>query len=177
MTSQRDTTSPFRTPELRAVDPSTCRASRAEHESDCNCTDCRLARAERTNESLRAQAAYRAPTEHPFAVSRMQAATLLGEVMHDHDVSKNRLADLLGVDEKQIRKYLDGRAHLPMAALLVMPVGMSDDYMARLRAARGGTKSSAERFRFALAALEKDGASDALKLEAITRLSAIRGGR
>lgn len=118
-------------PDPRAVHPT---AERGDGKS----ADCRFPRAERTGTSLRAEAAYRPPTEHPFAKSRVRAAEALFEVMQEHDVSNCRLADILGVDEKQVRKYLDGRSHVPLAALALLPSDMASDLYERT-VVRGGS--------------------------------------
>jgi len=103
----------------------------------------------------------------------MQTAAILHAVLRDHDVSNNRLADLLGVDEKQVRKYLDGRAHFPAAALLVIPTGIVDDFLSRLRTRRGA-RGGVEQLRQALSALEREGAPGDVILEGVRRLSAVK---
>lgn len=185
MSVNRDAVTPLRTSELRAAQTNTCTShepSRAEQTPEANASEDRFLRAERaaqeartprTDESVRAETSHRSPTELPYALSRMQAAAVLHKVLVDHGVSQNRLADMLDVDEKQVRKYLDGRAHFPTAALLVMPSEMADDFIARLRALRGSRTSAVDRLRSALAELEADGATPEVKLEVFTRVGAL----
>ena len=92
---------------------------------------------------MKAEVAYRdwssaPPTDRPLAAQRTVLAKILFEVLKAHDVSRLRFADMIGVNEKQVRKMLDGRSPVPMAVLGVMPIEMSIDFMDRVVQARGG---------------------------------------
>jgi hypothetical protein len=102
----------------------------------------------------------------------MHVATALHKVIVDHGVSQNRLADMLDVDEKQVRKYLDGRAHFPAAALLILPLDMTEDFIARLREMRGQASPRAQ-ILSALVELEAGGLSPDEKLDLIGRVSSL----
>ena len=72
----------------------------------------------RTETSVRAEQAYRdwtneAPCERPLAAARGPHAKTLYAVLRDHKVSQTRFAQMVGVDEKQVRKMLDGRVSIP----------------------------------------------------------------
>lgn len=56
----------------------------------------------------------------------------------DDSVSNRVLADrYLEVDEKLVRQYRDGRKHVPLAALVVLPVPVVRDIVDRLMTLRG----------------------------------------
>ena len=133
----------------------------------------------RSLESERAETAYvdwstAPPSDRPLAAQRPALARILFEVLKAHGVSRLRLADMIGVNEKQVRKMLDGRAPIPMATLGVLPIEMALDFMDRIVALRGGQKrSAADRMSAALAAVEREGAEDTLILDWFGRLGAL----
>lgn len=139
-----DSTNPsdFGQEQGRAKQPTTS----AEQAADCNSAKCRFSRAEqepengddlRTSESMRAADTWCPPSERPLATSRMTSAGVLYEVLRRFDVSQNRLADMLGVNEKQIRKMLDGSASVPAGVLSLLPIDMAFDFFERVMRRRG----------------------------------------
>lgn len=98
---------------------------------------------QRTGESLTAESAYRdwstaPPTDRPLAAQRMNLAKTLFLVLQRHGVSRLRFAEMIGVNEKAVRKMLDGRSPIPMATLGVIPVDMALDFMESVISGRGG---------------------------------------
>jgi DNA-binding transcriptional regulator YiaG len=121
-----------------ASNPAECRFPRAEHD------------AERTTASLRAAEAYRdwanaPPAERPLASARSVTASALFAVLKDHDVSRARFADMLGIDEKTVRQWLDGSKPIPLAAIATMPLDMGTDLSERILDARAGGSRSPKR--------------------------------
>lgn len=109
----------------------------------------------------------------------MHAAALF-ETLKAFDVSKNRLADMVGVNEKQVRKWIEGLNPIPTTVVSAMPTDMAMDYLNRLSLLKGPSmRSAADRFRHALSSLEREGASPELLAEGHMRLGAIaaRGHR
>lgn len=109
--------------------------------SEC-ATDGGAAHAPRTQESLRAEEAYRAWSQAPaskrqLAAHHITVAALLRDVLKAHDVSKLRFAAMIGVDKKTVQKWLTGEAPTPLAVLLGLPTEMSLDFIERLSALRG----------------------------------------
>lgn len=97
----------------------------------------------RTGESVRAESAYHdwseaPPSERPLAAQRLAFAKILFHVLKSHGVSRLRFAAMIGVNEKQVRKMLDGRAPIPMASLGVMPTEMALDFTDAVLAMRRG---------------------------------------
>lgn len=121
--------------------------------TDGNPSECRFPRAEqatRSDASLRAEAAYRdwsaaPPAERPLVASRATTATALYAVLKDHGVSRLRFADMLGIDEKTVRQWLDGSKPIPLSAILAMPPDMGTDLYERLLDARTGGARSPKR--------------------------------
>lgn len=79
--------------------------------------------------------------------ARLAAADLFNAVLAerwergDDAVSNRVLADrYLRVDEKVVRQYRDGRKHVPLAALLVLPLPVVREVLDRLLATRGVTE-------------------------------------
>lgn len=127
-----------RTEQRRAVDPCSTHA----HETT-------EIRAERTETSVTAEAAYRdwssvAPSERPMAKHRAEHARMLFELLRDHATSRTWFAMVLGVNEKQVRKMLKGEAPIPSTVIACMPAEMRVDYLERLGALQ--PPSLADRF-------------------------------
>lgn len=108
------------------------------------------ASSQRTGESVRAEEAYRdwseaPPSQRPIAAHRLTVASELFALLKQHGVSKLRLALMVGVDDKTIRKWLDGRAPVPASIVLALPTDMALDFLARMAALRGcATNAAAE---------------------------------
>jgi hypothetical protein len=149
-------------PEARAVDPRSCtpyapdlRAARptpdrAEHASPDNPAECHFPRAERTRESVQAEQSYRdlsemPPSQRPLAAHRLAHATALFETLRAFDVSKSRFADMIGVNEKQVRKMLEGLTPIQSTVASAMPSDMALDFLGRLTALRGGPRAGMQR--------------------------------
>ena len=149
-------------PSARAVDPSSCPAhvpdlraaqaspDRAEHDDQGNVAEGRFPRAERTRESVQAEQSYRdleqvAPSQRPLAVHRAAHAAALFETLRAFDVSKNRFADMIGVNEKQVRKMLEGLTPIQTTVAAAMPSDMALDFLGRLGALRGAGRSGMQR--------------------------------
>lgn len=147
-------------PHARAVDPSSCavhapapRAAqtprvRAARGINDNTAECRFPRAERTRESVQAEEAYHAqlpPALRPLAAHRLEHATALYETLRAFDVSNNRFADMIGVNEKQVRKMLEGLTPIQSTITSAMPVDMALDFLGRVSALRGAVKSGMQR--------------------------------
>lgn len=146
-----------RDPGPRAAQVNGC----TERAPEANSAECRFSRAEqpaeRSDASLRAEEAYRdwssaPPAERPLVSGRVGAATALFAVLKAHDVSRARFADMLGIDEKTVRQWLDGSKPIPLAAILAMPVDMGTDLFDRLLDARAGGARTPKR---AIAALRE----------------------
>lgn len=67
-------------------------------------------------------------------------------MLQAHGVSQQRFADMIGVNEKQVRKMLDGRTPIPLATLCVMPVEMTLDFIDRVIEMRGAGPARAATF-------------------------------
>jgi hypothetical protein len=63
---------------------------------------------------------------------------VLFEWMGDHGVSRCRLADWLGVNEKQVRKMLKGETTIPSQVSSCIPCALRQDYLDRLAELDGG---------------------------------------
>lgn len=107
--------------------------------TNANSAECRSSRAEQT--------ASPHPTLAIGGRARRAAADLLHAVLTERwergdDSASNRvLADrYLEIDEKQVRQYRDGRKHVPLAALVVLPMPIVRDIVDRLLAMRGATE-------------------------------------
>lgn len=189
MSVNRDAFACFCDSSARAARPDTCTAHapdlRPVHDSDRNSAECRFPRAERTRESVQAEQSYRdlsqvPPSQRPLASHRLMHAAALFETLKAFDVSKNRLADMVGVNEKQVRKWIEGLNPIPTTVVSAMPTDMAMDYLNRLSLLKGPSmRSAADRFRHALSSLEREGASPELLAEGHMRLGAIaaRGHR
>ena len=158
------------------------------HYKQPNSSECRPGlpdhEAERTEQSLRAEAAYQdwsevPDAERPLAATRGAHASALFAVLKAHRLSIVGFADKIGVNERQARKYLEARAPIPSTIFDALPAALADDLLARIRALRGGPKTASDQFRAALSAVERDGASAELLAEGHRRLAMIipRGGR
>lgn len=109
-------------------------------------TDCRICRAERarrTDESHRAERAFRdwsaeSPADRPLQKHQAAHARVLFEWMKEHGISRCRFADMLGVNEKQVRKMLKGSATIPSAVSSCIPASLRSDYLERLGELGGG---------------------------------------
>ena len=144
----------------------------------------------RTEASHRAETFYRnwtaVPlTERPLMAPRAAHAKVLFDVLRDYSITLETGAEIVGVNVRQMRKYLEAEAPIPTTfddALAEDEPEAASDFAARRRALRSGAaKTTADRFRAALSALERDGASPELVIEGVRRLSAItppvRGGK
>lgn len=166
------------------------------HRTHPNSADCHFqmpaqyTEPDRTATSFRAETFYRnwtaVPlTERPLMAPRGAHAKALFDVLRDHSITIETGAEIIGVNVRQMRKYLEAEAPIPTTfddALAEEKPEAASDFAARRRALRSGAaKTTADRFRSALAALERDGASPELVIEGVRRLSAItppaRGGR
>jgi transcriptional regulator with XRE-family HTH domain len=92
---------------------------------------------------VRAEEAYRdwsgePEVERPLVRARPASAAALHSVLREHDVSRNRLADMLGIDEKTVRQWLKGEKPIPLAAVLAMPVDMGTSLAEKIVDARAG---------------------------------------
>lgn len=108
-----------------------------------NHAECRSPRPERTPESVQAEQSYRdlsqvPPSQRPLASHRLTHAAALFETLRAFDVSKNRFADMVGVNEKQVRKWIEGLTPIQTTVIAAMPSDMGLDFLERLRALRGG---------------------------------------
>lgn len=129
-------------PEVRAARACTC----TEQGSPCNSSECRFSRAAqavRSEASVRAEEAYRdwsrePDVERPLARARPTSAAALFAVLREYEVSRLRLADMLGIDEKTVRQWLAGEKPIPLAAVLAMPADMGTSLLERLVDARAG---------------------------------------
>lgn len=117
-------------------DPQRRAAQDAEHDS----TDCRNFRPEqpsRTDESHRAERAFQdwsqvPEADRPLQRHRAAHARVLSEWMTAHGISKSRFADMLGVDEKQVRKMLKMEKTIPSEVSSCIPKSLRRDYLDRL---------------------------------------------
>jgi hypothetical protein len=153
-------------------------------QAECaNLAECRPSIPEppRSDASLRAEASYRdwssVPLSHrPLAAPRSAHAAALFGVLKDHGYSAERLAAKLQVNERQVRKYLEGSVPIPTTILDAMPATLAADLAARLSAVRGEQAQSAvARLRSALTALEREGTTSEVVVEAMARLGVIAG--
>ncbi len=148
---------------------------RAEQETAQLSTDCTNCRAEqRTDQSLRAEKAFRdwskePEIDRPLVKHRAAHVRALAEWMDEHGVSKCRLADLLGVNEKQVRKMLKGEVTIPGEVSSCIPKSLRQDYLDRLAEIDGGCAPGIDS---AISRLDKAGLLDAL-----TRITAALGKR
>ncbi len=62
--------------------------------------------------------------------------------MSEHGVSKCRLADMLGVNEKQVRKMLKSATTIPSELSSCIPRSLRQDYLDRLAELDGGAPSA-----------------------------------
>lgn len=85
----------------------------------------------------------------------------LHEWMSEHGVSKCRLADWLGVNEKRVRKMLKGEVTIPGEVSSCIPESLRQDYLDRLAEAGGGSVPGMKR---TISRLDKAGLLDALAL-------------
>ena len=109
-----------------------------------NDSECRPVRAAEATNPAPARSAERGPLA-PGGPARTAAADLFDALLTerwkrgDDSVSNRALAERhLKVDEKQLRQYRDGRKALPLAALLVLPVPLVEEIVARVLTERGG---------------------------------------
>lgn len=129
------------------VHASTAAAAQPPREHDPETCPARFSAAERrTGESQRAERAYQAYqdgllSERPLSKWRNEIGGLLEKVAQRRGISYRRLADMIGVDRKVLEKYLDGRAYVPLAILMVLPVDMTLDLIDEMEAARSGGAS------------------------------------
>lgn len=112
--------------------------------------------------------------ERPLARTRVAHASALFNAMKRFHISLSRLAMMLGVADRQARKYLDGRAPIPTTIDDVLP----SELRAEFQRLRSGSNAAAN-FRAALAELEREGAPPELIAEGHMRLGALaaRGAR
>lgn len=127
----------------------------------------------RTAQSLLAESSFQDWTdtpdaERPLARTRARHASALFNAMKRFNVSLSRLAMMLGVADRQARKYLDGRAPVPTTIDDVLPSEMRAEFQ-RLRS----SNNAAANFRAALAELEREGAPPDLIAEGHMRLGAL----
>lgn len=157
-----------------------------EHAKPCNSAACRFrlpaqdAEQPRTEQSRRAESSYKdwsdvPDVDRPLAQPRAAHAAALFSVLKEHDISILRFAGMLGVNERQARKYLEARAPIPTTIFDALPRTIGDDFARRIRCGSG--RSVADRFKAALAELELEGATDDLILEGHARLGALAGRR
>jgi hypothetical protein len=97
---------------------------------------------------VRSEAAHRdwsasPPADRPLASARVSAARAFFKVLERHDVSRMRLAAMLGIDEKTVRQWLDGTKPIPLAALAAMPADMATDLADELLGSRSGSPTGA----------------------------------
>lgn len=186
MTSAHSCTCTVHAPDLtpaQATDKSPALTSEQAH--GCNSSACRFLTSERSAEqrteaSLRAETSYRdwsevADVDRPLARTRNAHARSLSAVLKAHHISQRRLAEMLGVDKRQVQKYVEGRSPIPTTLFDALPHAMVDDFANRILDSR--RLNAGDRLRAAIGALEQEGASDALILEAFGRLTALRRTR
>ena len=148
---------------------------------------------------MRAELSFRDWSDIPHSERRItlarpaHAAALFG-VLRKYKVPVANAALMLEINERQMTKYLEARTPIPTTVDDALPRDMGDDFAAARaalrcvgegstpeRTARAMATLAAERFRTALADLERTGASSDLLLEAMGRLGALsaraRGGR
>ncbi len=122
-----------------------------------NAAECRFVRADRTTESRIAEAHYR-PVEHaPSVESRMRVAVAIRALLETFHVSVSAFARLHDVNEKHVRKWLDGRANYPAWGFDVLGEEMSDWLYARIRSARSGPSRATSPMRRALGWMRREG--------------------
>lgn len=137
----RSTTCNMHAPEIRAA------------QDEANLAESRFPRAEqegRSSASVRAEEAYRdwsaaPPAERPIAAGRTVAASALFTVLKEYDVSRSRLADMLAIDEKTVRQWLDGSKPIPLAAIHAMPTDMATSLSEKILDARAGGSRTPKR--------------------------------
>lgn len=130
---------------------------------------------------MRAEQSYRdwndlADVLRPLVKTRPQHAAALFEVLREHGVSILRFAEMIGVNERQARKYLEAAAPIPTTILDALPRSMTRSFEARLRALREPT-SAADELRAAIARAHREGITDDVALEAFAALGTIRRTR
>lgn len=172
MAGQRDADSDDRTPSVRAEPRSMYDARSGVGKTpiaEPNHAGCRSVRAEQSPRS-------EPPSRLPLAVggaARLAAADLFNAVLAerwergDDSVSNRVLADrFLCVDEKQVRQYRDGRKHVPLAALFVLPPPIVQDVVDRVVVARVGERQGLALLRKSVRAL-RTGLKDCDRAEAL----------
>jgi len=107
--------------------------------------------------------------DRPLVKHRANHIRALREWMDEHGVSKCRLADMLGVNEKQVRKMLKGEATIPGEVSSCIPKSLRADYLARLAELDGGTPATLQQ--------QIDRLDAAGLLDALTRITAAMGAR
>jgi hypothetical protein len=170
VSTHRDAVTPIRTPEPRAVQPTSCTLHVPEQidasaENDVDDPNPRAAQTPRTETSIRAEVAHRdlqalPPSQRPLALARAEFARAFDSVMHNHWLagegaySNVAVARACGVDEKTIRQWREGEKPFPAAALTLLPGQLFDEIMSHVAAARGRTpRRAVVQLREALTAL------------------------
>lgn len=188
MSAERDSASPNRTLQalpVRPVSPAPNVETLPEQVGEDKSAECRFGlpaqEPERTAQSLRAETSYRdwadvPDMERPLAAPRAGHASALFAVLKSHGVSILRFAEMIGVNERQARKYLEARSPIPTTLLDALPLDMADDFANRVRAARGGQRKNAtDLLRLGLAAAERDGIPRTAIDEGFRRLGVLSG--
>lgn len=141
------------------------RAERKAVQTTTDCTNCRSEQPSRTSESRRAEIAFRDWSKEPEADRPLQRhraahARVLAEWMTEHGISKSRFADMLGIDEKAVRKMLKMEKTIPSEVSSCMPKSLRQDYLNRLVELDGG---SAPGLSHLISQLDHQGLVDAMR--------------
>lgn len=129
---------------------SASKPQRARPVDSCSMHPHELRPEQRTAESLRAEQAWSdlektPPSRRPMAAPRASHAAALFETLRAFDVSARRLALMLDVSDRLVRKWLGGAKPVPTSAVSALPVDMALDFLDRLRALVGPGPSGMDR--------------------------------
>jgi len=97
------------------------------------------------------------PSDHPLNAARPAIAKHLFEVLKQHEVSRSRLAEMLGINEKTVRQWLDTSKPLPFAVVFAMPFDMAADLVRRsidTRVSASGIRGTLAVLKSALGAID-----------------------